>query len=460
MSDRAKSEATSRWDGSWVDAMRHGGGPRIDQTFAVPGAFLAGLLVTAVFLPLEFGWIAIALAGVAVCGGGYMITRISRGRRRNLFSESIEVMPIPIAIYDRSGRLAASNQLYRDHHDAAFRRRRARGETRRPTYRELITDGVDPSLPEEEIRARVEQRIADQPPEDGHLVERWYAGIGWLRLARTKLPSGGAVRVAISVTELKEREAELLQAVERAKASEAARDKFLSTMTHELRTPLNGVIGMAAVLLNGDLDDAARRNVELIRGSGMHLLDLVDRVLDFSKLDHGPRAKEETEFDLVAMADEVLAEARFARNASGLTLRLEVAPAFAARRVGDRQGIRQIVTNLVGNAVKFTEAGEVALMIGGEETGTVSVSVRDTGIGIPADKQDAIFQPFEQADGSMTRRFGGTGLGLSICTEIATALGGVIEVESEAGSGATFTLRLPLPIAEEAAAAAENSAVS
>jgi signal transduction histidine kinase len=250
-----------------------------------------------------------------------------------------------------------------------------------------------------------------------------------------------------------ERTARLKEMTERALAADAAKTRFLATVSHEVRTPLNGVIGMASVVLDRNLDPEMRRNVGVIRTSGLHLLDVINRILDYARLEHDPHPHEDSDFDLREVVEEVVEEARFSHHADGIELRATIAPGLATWRHGYRQGIRQILTNLVGNAAKFTEHGSVAVRVLPGPARGIRIEVEDTGIGIPAEVQERIFEPFEQVDGSMTRRFGGTGLGLAICAELAARMRGRIGVASEEGTGALFWVELPLPEAAAARAA-------
>jgi signal transduction histidine kinase len=248
-----------------------------------------------------------------------------------------------------------------------------------------------------------------------------------------------------------ERTARLRGMTERAIAADAAKGKFLATVSHELRTPLNGVIGMAAVLLAGRLAPDARRNIETIHGSGLHLLSVINRILEFARLGHEAPLDESTAFDIADVLTEVVEEARFSPEARGLDIRIEVAPGLPTRRRGDRQRLRQVFTNLIGNALKFTESGRVDVRVstlGGE---WLRGEVQDSGIGIPGDMLSRIFRPFEQADASPTRRYGGMGLGLAICSEIVARMGGRIGVSSEIGAGSIFWLEVPLPVAVDEA---------
>lgn len=241
-----------------------------------------------------------------------------------------------------------------------------------------------------------------------------------------------------------ERTARLSAMTERALAADAAKTRFLAAVSHEVRTPLNGVIGMASVVLEADLDPGTRRNVEVIRSSGFHLLDVINRILDFSRLDHGASPEDIVTFDLQVLVREVLAEARFLPAARGLTLRAAIGD-IEPLRTGYRQGLRQILTNLVGNAAKFTPSGGVVVRAADLPDGRLRIEVEDSGIGISAEACTRIFLPFEQADGTMTRRFGGTGLGLAICAELVRRMQGSIGVESVPETGSTFWVELPLP---------------
>lgn len=247
---------------------------------------------------------------------------------------------------------------------------------------------------------------------------------------------------------VEERTARLRAMTERAIAADAAKSKFLATVSHELRTPLNGVIGMASVVLSRELDPRTRVNVEMIHGSGLHLLGVINRILDFSRLGHEGAPESESAFDLAAVLREVVEEARFSADAQGLVLSAEVAPGLPTLRLGMRQGLRQVLTNLVGNALKFTDAGRVSVRLSAIGGDWIRGEVQDSGIGIAGTVRERIFRPFEQADDTVTRRYGGTGLGLAICAETLARMGGRIGVESEPGVGSVFWFEVPLPQAQ------------
>jgi signal transduction histidine kinase/CheY-like chemotaxis protein len=247
---------------------------------------------------------------------------------------------------------------------------------------------------------------------------------------------------------------ELEQARARAEDSSRVKSEFLANMSHEIRTPMNGVLGMTELALGLELPDEVRECLETIGRSGEALLALLNDILDLSKIEAGRLELEAVPFDLADMLRDVRALFVPRAREKGVALDCRIVEGVPDALLGDPVRTRQVLTNLVGNAIKFTDRGEVEVTVTGEgrEEGTIVLhfAVRDTGIGIPADKQARIFEPFAQADGSTTRRYGGTGLGLAISSELAQKQGGRIRVESEPGRGSTFHFTAPFGVASAA----------
>ncbi|MBL8797720.1 MAG: PAS domain S-box protein, partial [Planctomycetia bacterium] len=320
-------------------------------------------------------------------------------------------------------------------------------------------------------RPRVEQAffhtVLTQPVDEEYRIVRPDGAVRWVRDRGFPVADeAGAVYrivgVAQDVTEARQAREALRQAKEAAETANRFKSQFLANVSHEIRTPMNGILGMTELLLRESPDERQRERLDVVKISAEALLTVIDDLLDLSRMEAGKLVAAPRPFDLYAALGQVVKLLGEAAHRRGLELACQIAPDVPRQVIGDAVRLRQVLLNLVGNAVKFTEHGGVQVRVERLDADRLCFAVSDTGIGVPPDQLARIFQPFEQAEDTTQRRFGGTGLGLSIAARLVELLGGVIEAESTPGRGSTFrfTARLePAAVTEVALDAGPDAAL-
>ena len=367
--------------------------------------------------------------------------------------DALEATPDGFAIYDAGLRLVAANARYLAPFEGLDEM--APGIAYARVLALVADEGiVDIGMlrPADWVASMV-ARVDQERPEP--LVLRMWDG-ACLRVVHRRAASGDLVVLAADVTEAMEREAELEEARHRAEAASRAKSAFLANMSHELRTPLGGILGMSSLLVEEDLTEDQRQQVEVIQASGEALLAIVDDVLDLGRIEGARLALRPAPFDPRAVIEEVMRMHRPSAVARGLRLAADVDEALPPRLVGDGGRLRQMLANLVGNAVKFTPTGQVTIRAVGAGTpapgvARLHVSVEDTGIGIAEADLERMFGAFEQAEDGRDRHHDGAGLGLTVTRRLLEMMGGEIWADSAPGSGSCFGFRVDLPIGRDPA---------
>jgi len=363
-------------------------------------------------------------------------------RAETRLREAIDVLPQGIVFLDREGRYILWNKRYAEiyHRSADLF---AEGRRLADTLRIGVERGDYPDAVGRE-EAWLADRIAlmDNP---GQRHQQRLADGRWVMIEERRTSDGGVIGLRIDITDLKRQADALEAALERAEAAGRAKSEFLANMSHEIRTPLNGVLGLLDVLGRDDLTAAQRDVLATITASAGQLNRVLGDILDFSRLEAGQVEIEAAPFDLAELLDEVVAGHAKAANDKALALELRADAACGARVIGDRRRVKQVLDNLLDNAVKLTDRGFVELSVGmGEAPDNYRFEVRDSGVGFEPREAERLFARFEQADGSLTRAHGGAGLGLAICRQLAELMGGRITATGHPGRGAVFTFYAPL----------------
>ena len=413
-----------------------------------------GLTVSSGVMAVVIVAMVLTIAGVA--GGIAWMTWASQSGALKRFREALDAMPDGMAFYDADDRLVLWNQRYAEVNPELASTLKAG-----MTFREIIQIGLEEDL-YADARGRQAEWIQERLDSRRALtttIEQRIAGDRWLRVSDRRTAAGGIVTVCTDITDLKNDARALAEARDVAQSANSAKSQFLANMSHEIRTPLNGVIGVAQALARTSLSPQQSEMLELIHSSGHTLQVLLSDILDLARVESGRLELADEPFHLGRAVREAAQLYETSAQVKGLQFFVEVTPEADGWIVGDVVRIKQILTNLVSNAVKFTGTGFVSLTaaLGPDREGapTLRFSVEDTGIGFDCETRDRLFSRFEQADGAITRRFGGSGLGLAISRQLAEMMGGDLDCESEPGGGSAFILTIPFRAAEAPAATPE-----
>ena len=414
---------------------------QIDTALTVSDVVMTGVIVAMVA----------AIIGVTAFVG-WMSWASQSGALRRL-REAMDAMPDGMAYYDAEDRLVLWNQRYEELIPELSPTLRVG-----VTFRELIEIGLAQDL-YSDARGRQAEWFQDRLASRQALTttkEQQLADGRWIRASDRRTDAGGIVTVCTDITDLKNDARALAEARDVAQSANSAKSQFLANMSHEIRTPLNGVIGVAQALAKTPLTPQQEEMLELIQSSGHTLQVLLSDILDLARVESGRLELASDTFHLGRAVREAAQLYETSAEAKGLQFFVEITPEADTWIIGDVVRIKQILTNLVSNAVKFTGTGFVSLTAapGPEQAGspTLRFSIEDTGIGFDSDTRDRLFSRFEQADGAITRRFGGSGLGLAISRQLAEMMGGYLDCESEPGGGSAFILTIPFNPAEAPAA--------
>ncbi len=410
--------------------------------------------MTAVFTSLltDFGSLlgdSVMVVGVIAALAILALVAAMRSHERMSMAMAFRAMPSAMAYYGPNDRLAVWNLAYAE-------RLAEMGITARKglPHATVLSPVLAQGLSRRE-EAWLGERVGSTTAVGA--LEFPLHGGRWANVEFCPTKSGGKIVMLNDITALRNSQAAMKEERDRAEAATRTQSEFLANMSHEIRTPLNGVLGMVQVMEGDTLTPDQRRRLGVVRESGAALLHILNDILDLSKVQAGKFELDSAPFDVERLVEVVVAAFAGLAASKHIELRCEVAPAAVGFWIGDEQRLRQVISNLISNALKFSDRGAVTLSVDADAGGLI-FNVRDRGVGITSDQLPRLFEKFMQADSSMTRRHGGTGLGLAICREFVLLMGGEITATSTLGEGSCFSVRVPLMRTAAPAPAAQDTA--
>jgi two-component system cell cycle sensor histidine kinase PleC len=366
-------------------------------------------------------------------------------RVANILNEAIQEFPGPVAVYDENDNLISYNPLYKWVHGQAFEAVLQRAGDKPINYADLVRESAKDVVPAEMLEDHVTDRLRAQKDASGKAIDRFYPNRGWFRIVKVRTPSGAIAGFATDITELKDKSLALERARADAEAANVAKSAFLANMSHELRTPLNAIIGLSEAVGTGILGSCNEKDREYLKdiyNAGHHLLALINDLLDLSKVEAGAMELDHQTFHLQTLLQECIHMIKPIADRASVKIETDIS-ATSINLNGDPRKIKQVILNILTNAVKFSHRGHVVQMRASVDPKQIAIEIEDYGIGIEEENLELAFQPFGHLNHNLAVPAKGAGLGLSIAKRLIELHEGTIHLASRIGEGTTVTVMLP-----------------
>ena len=366
-------------------------------------------------------------------------------RVANILNEAIQEFPGPVAVYDENDNLISYNPLYKWVHGQAFEAVLQRADDKPINYADLVRESAKDVVPAEMLEDHVTDRLRAQKDASGKAIDRFYPNRGRFRIVKVRTPSGAIAGFATDITELKDKSLALERARADAEAANVAKSAFLANMSHELRTPLNAIIGLSEAVGTGILGSCNEKDREYLKdiyNAGHHLLALINDLLDLSKVEAGAMELDHQTFHLQTLLQECIHMIKPIADRASVKIETDIS-ATSINLNGDPRKIKQVILNILTNAVKFSHRGHVVQMRASVDPKQIAIEIEDYGIGIEEENLELAFQPFGHLNHNLAVPAKGAGLGLSIAKRLIELHEGTIHLASRIGEGTTVTVMLP-----------------